>query len=121
MKHASRAAGRRRWLVAALVLVGVAKGALAQDVQVLERGKALFTTVQPACAVCHTLKAAGATGEVGPVLDELRPDAQRVLRVLHNGFGVMPSYEGQLPEADLRALASFVAHSTGGAPLPTGQ
>jgi len=82
------------------------------------RGKALFTTVQPACALCHTLQTAGAEGQVGPVLDDLKPEAERVLRVLRNGFGVMPSYEGQLSEEDMRALATFVSHSTGGAPLP---
>ena len=75
-------------------------------------------SVKPACAVCHTLQAAGSQGQVGPVLDELQPDAQRVLRVLRGGLGVMPSYEEQLSEDDMKALASFVSHSTGAAPLP---
>ncbi|MCB1974496.1 MAG: cytochrome c, partial [Burkholderiaceae bacterium] len=61
--------------------------------------------------------AAGSAGQVGPVLDELKPDAARVLRALHSGLGVMPSYAEQLSEADMRALAAFVSHSTGGAPL----
>ena len=46
-------------------------------------GKKLFTTLAvPACAVCHTLKDAGAEGAVGPVLDELKPDAARVSKAL---------------------------------------
>lgn len=83
----------------------------------IERGKALFTTVQPACAVCHTLQAAGSEGQVGPVLDELKPDAARVLRAVRSGLGVMPSYAERLSDRDLRALAQFVAHASGGAPL----
>ena len=83
-----------------------------------ERGKQLFTTVQPACATCHTLQAAGAEGQVGPVLDEIKPDAARVLRAVRAGLGVMPSYAERLSERDMRALAQFVAHATGGTPLP---
>lgn len=83
-----------------------------------ERGKRLFTTVQPACATCHTLQAAGAEGQVGPVLDEIKPDAARVLRAVRAGLGVMPSYAERLSERDMRALAQFVAHATGGASLP---
>lgn len=91
--------------------------AYADNAALVARGKVLFTTVQPACAVCHTLQAAGSEGQVGPVLDELKPDAARVLRALHSGLGVMPSYAEQLSEADMQALAAFVSHSTGGASL----
>ena len=97
------------------LLLGLAGPANAADPQVLARGKALFSTVQPACALCHTLKAAASSGQVGPDLDELQPDAERVLRVVRNGLGVMPSFEGQLTEQDMRALAAFVAHSSGAA------
>ena len=73
----------------------------------------LFTKIQPACAVCHTLQAAGAEGQVGPVLDELKPDAGRVLRALKAGIGVMPSYAERMSEKDMLAVAQFVAHATG--------
>ena len=65
---------------AALALVSASAGvaAWAADPAELARGKELFTKIQPACAVCHTLQAAGAEGQVGPVLDELKPDAGRV-------------------------------------------
>ena len=106
-----------RWVgaggVLGTLLLGLAGTAQAADPQMLERGKALFSSVQPACAVCHTLKAAASTGQVGPDLDELQPDADRVLRVVRNGLGVMPSFEGQLTEQDMRALAAFVAHASG--------
>ncbi|WP_242455263.1 MULTISPECIES: cytochrome c [Comamonadaceae] len=97
------------------LLLGLAGPANAADPQVLARGKALFSTVQPACALCHTLKAAASSGQVGPNLDELQPDADRVLRAVREGLGVMPSFEGQLTEQDMRALAAFVAHSSGAA------
>ncbi|WP_100412342.1 cytochrome c [Acidovorax sp. 69] len=87
----------------------------AADTAELARGKELFTKIQPACAVCHTLQAAGAEGQVGPVLDELKPDADRVLRALKTGIGVMPSYAERLSEKDMLAVARFVAHATGAA------
>lgn len=103
------------WLgLCALVLLRVAHAAGPEEI---ERGKALFTSVQPACAVCHTLQAAGSEGQVGPVLDEIKPDAARVLRALRSGLGVMPSYAERLSERDMRALAQFVSHATGGASL----
>ena len=82
----------------------------------LARGKQLFLTLQPACAVCHTLQAAGAQGQVGPVLDEIKPDANRVLSALRNGIGAMPSFAEKMTEKDMQAVARFVAHSTGAAP-----
>ena len=112
----ARCAGATARLLCGLAMAfsGLAQ---ADDAALVARGKALFTTVKPACAVCHTLQAAGSTGQVGPVLDELKPDAARVLRALHSGLGVMPSYAEQLSEADMQALAAFVSQSTGGVPL----
>ena len=87
----------------------------AADPAELARGKQVFSTIQPACAACHTLQAAGAEGQVGPVLDELKPDAARVLRALKAGIGVMPSYAERMSESDMKAVASFVAHAAGAA------
>ncbi|GAB2578715.1 cytochrome c [Ramlibacter solisilvae] len=70
-------------------------------------GKRLFTSVTPACAICHTLKDAGAEGAVGPSLDELKPDAARVAKALKNGIGQMPAFT-QLSEAQMQALAAYV-------------
>ena len=106
--------GARR-LAAALWAAGAYATAAAADPAELARGKELFTKIQPACAVCHTLQAAGAEGQVGPVLDELKPDAGRVLRALKAGIGVMPSYSERMSEKDMLAVAQFVAHATGAA------
>jgi sulfite dehydrogenase len=101
--------------LAALALLA-AGPAGAADAGELARGKELFGKIQPSCAVCHTLQAAGAEGQVGPVLDELKPNAERVLRALRAGIGVMPSYADKLSDKDMQALARFVAQASGAAP-----
>lgn len=89
-------------------MIGMAGTAvMAQDI--MAEGKQLFTqTAVPACAVCHTLQHAGATGEVGPVLDELKPDASRVEKAIRNGIGQMPVI-ANLSEAQIKLLAQYVA------------
>lgn len=115
-----RAAVGRHRVPGCGLLVGVALlwagASWAADPAELARGKELFTKIQPACAVCHTLQAAGAEGQVGPVLDELKPDAGRVLRALKAGIGAMPSYAERMSEKDMLAVAAFVAQATGAAP-----
>lgn len=102
-----------RGLVAAIVLCGAVSGAAAQSS--LEEGKALFTKgAMPACAACHTLAHAGASGEIGPVLDELKPNAARVEKAIRNGIGQMPAYD-KLTDAQIRQLADYVARVTGAA------
>ena len=100
----------------AALLALAASGTWAADAGELARGKELFSKIQPACAVCHTLQAAGAEGQVGPILDELKPNAERVLRALRAGIGAMPSYADKLSDKDMRALAHFVAQASGAAP-----
>ena len=77
------------------------------------RGKTLFTTAIPVCALCHALKDAGAEGAVEPVPDELKPDANRVSKALRDRLGAMPSFKATLSEADMAALAYCVARATG--------
>ncbi|MCL4182479.1 MAG: c-type cytochrome [Burkholderiaceae bacterium] len=79
-----------------------------------ELGREVFTKIaQPPCALCHTLQAAGATGTVGPSLDEIRPDRQRVITTVREGIGVMPSFEGKLSDEQIDAVAEFVAKAAG--------
>jgi mono/diheme cytochrome c family protein len=109
-----RSPAARGW-TAALLLCGAAWTAAARagdaDAAALDRGRMLFTGgATPACAICHTLADADATGAVGPSLDELKPDAARVANVLRKGMGVMPSYAA-LGEDDIAALAAYVAQA----------
>lgn len=95
-----------------------------------DAGKAIFAS--NSCAGCHTLKAAGATGKVGPDLDRLpafakgpgqpldafiresivKPDAY-----VEKGFppGVMPkTYGSSLSKEQLDALVKYLVASTRG-------
>ena len=72
-------------------------------------GYQLFNNAaQPPCAACHSLKAAGARGVVGPNLDELRPTAQQIRTALAQGVGAMPAYADQLSDAEITALVEFI-------------
>ena len=98
-------------VTAALATSGIAAAADAQT----EAGRRLFTGgATPACAICHSLKDAGATGAVGPALDELKPDAARVVAAVKNGIGAMPSYKASLSEEQIQALGRYVAKASGG-------
>lgn len=77
-----------------------------------EEGKLLFLKgATPACAICHALDAAGAAGAVGPSMNELKPDAARVMNVLKNGIGQMPAYPGLTPE-QMKILSEYVAKAS---------
>ncbi|MDP3228469.1 MAG: cytochrome c, partial [Acidovorax sp.] len=65
----------------------------------------------PSCTLCHTLKDAGAVGSVGPSLDELKPDVQRVVKALKNGIGQMPAYR-TLTEEQILAIARYVEQAS---------
>jgi len=65
------------------------------------------------CGSCHVLKAAGASGQVGPNLDALQPDYARVKTQVENGGGVMPSFRGKLTPAQISDVAAFVASRAG--------
>ena len=78
-------------------------------------GRQLFLKdAAPSCAICHTLAEAGASGAIGPSLDELKPDAARVVNALKTGIGQMPAYP-QLSEEQVQALARYVARASGAA------
>jgi mono/diheme cytochrome c family protein len=71
-------------------------------------GAALF---ESNCATCHTLAAAGATGQIGPNLDEIRPDVALVLATIRAGPGAMPT--DLVTGAEARAVAQYVAQNAG--------
>jgi len=64
---------------------------------------------QSGCGGCHVLKAAGASGQVGPNLDKLQPGFAQVKVQVENGGGVMPSFKGKLTPAQIRDVAAYVA------------
>ncbi len=66
------------------------------------------------CGSCHTLSAAGATGAVGPNLDDLAPTKEQVVAIVTDGRGAMPSFADQLDPEEIQAVATYVADSAGG-------
>ncbi|HVS29062.1 MAG TPA: cytochrome c [Solirubrobacteraceae bacterium] len=65
------------------------------------------------CGSCHTLKAAGKSGAVGPNLDQVRPDAATVTKIVRSGRGAMPSFAGKLSSAQIAAVATYVSSVAG--------
>jgi cytochrome c oxidase subunit II len=92
-------------------------------------GKTVFEA--NGCSACHTLKAAGATGKVGPDLDKLASYAQQAGKPLEQfvtesivkpdayiqpGYPahVMPGNFGSLPKAQLNSLVQYLVTSAKG-------
>jgi cytochrome c553 len=65
------------------------------------------------CKNCHTLKAAGSHGTVGPNLDQLQPSAALVQKQVENGGGVMPAFKGKLSPTQIKAVANYVSSVAG--------
>jgi mono/diheme cytochrome c family protein len=76
------------------------------------KGKAIFAS--QGCGGCHTLKAAGATGTIGPDLDALKPDYRAVTAQVTNGGAAMAAFKGTLSTQQIADVAAFVVTSTGG-------
>jgi cbb3-type cytochrome c oxidase subunit III len=74
-------------------------------------GEAIFKG--SGCAGCHTLAAAGATGTIGPNLDQLMPNMAAVVNQVTNGGGVMPAFKGKLSPAQIQAVAKYVSSAAG--------
>lgn len=82
----------------------------------MAQGKQVFSeTAQPSCAICHTLNDAGSSGDIGPDLDELKPNQKQVREAVRSGVGIMPAFGESLSEDDIDAVAFYVASITGGA------
>jgi len=75
-------------------------------------GKVVFTS--QGCTSCHTLKDAGATGNVGPNLDQAKPPLALVVDRVTNGKAPMPAFAGQLTPQQIQDVASYVVQATKG-------
>jgi cytochrome c6 len=100
--------------VAIILALTCTAAASAGDADKGKQGRQLFTQdTTPACGVCHALADAGTAGTIGPSLDEMKPEAERVARVIRSGIGAMPPYP-QLTDAQVKVLAEYVAQASGG-------
>ena len=75
-----------------------------------DMGKDVFLN-KAACSSCHILADAGSDGQIGPNLNQIRPDKMRVINAVTNGIGVMPAFEGQLSSEEIEAVAHYVSIS----------
>ena len=73
-----------------------------------EAGEEVFASAS--CGNCHTLAAAGATGNIGPSFDEKQPSEALVIDRVTNGLNGMPAYP-QLDEQQIADVAAYVHES----------
>jgi mono/diheme cytochrome c family protein len=76
-------------------------------------GKAVFTGAA-GCSSCHTLADAGATGNVGPNLNDLKPTYDQVVTQVTNGGGAMPAFKDTLSEKQIQDVSAYVSSVAGG-------
>ena len=75
-------------------------------------GESIFA--ENGCGSCHTLEAAGASGSIGPNLDESQPDFELAVDRITNGAGAMPAFGDQLEPQQIADVAAYVVESTSG-------
>ena len=75
-------------------------------------GEAIFA--EAGCGGCHTLEAAGTSGNVGPNLDDSKPSKELVIDRVTNGQGAMPPFKDSYSPEQIEAVADYVVASTGG-------
>ena len=77
---------------------------------IFEIGKDVFLN-KAMCGSCHALSDAETVGQIGPNLNQIKPDIARVINTVANGIGVMPPYEGVLSTEEIEAVAHYVSIS----------
>jgi mono/diheme cytochrome c family protein len=94
---------------AAAVLLGAAVAGCGSSSGPSSPGKKVFASA--GCGACHTLADAGATGNVGPDLDRVKPPYALVVRFVTHGRQGMPSFAGRLTAQQIRDVASYVSRA----------
>ena len=79
--------------------------------EIFQKGREIFLE-QGNCASCHSLSDAGSQANIGPNLDEIRPDLNRIILAVTNGIGVMPAFEGMLSTEEINAVSHYVYKAT---------
>ncbi len=108
--------------MAVLLLTLTWKGSSAPNIggEATATGPGVTFVKSQSCSSCHTLKALGWGGNIGPNLDGAKPDYNLVIQRVTNGQGGMPSFKGQLDAAQIKCIATVVStyEKGGGAPTP---
>ena len=64
------------------------------------------------CGLCHVLEAANSDGQIGPNLDQLKLQKERIIYTVSNGIGVMPAFQDTLTPDEIEAVAHYIFNST---------
>ena len=107
------------WLVAAVavLLLLIGPKVVAHDKQGAFAGAAVYgggpgangpAVFKQNCGSCHTLKAAGTTGQVGPDLDDTTLPVAGIEAQIRNGGAGMPAFGGRLSDAQIKAVAAYI-------------
>ena len=107
-----------------IIITLVTAACLAATALVLATGGGAATSANPAltaankaafkknCGSCHTLKAAGTHGSVGPNLNTTKPPLGRIILQITQGGRFMPAFGmnagGQLTAAQIKTIAQYV-------------
>jgi mono/diheme cytochrome c family protein len=78
----------------------------AKATDLITAGRDLFNG--NSCSACHTLADAGSSGSVGPDLDNPNLTRDQIVNRIEMGGGPMPSFAGQISEADIGKLADYI-------------
>ena len=95
-------------LFSALLILIFASNFQANADELFSKGKEVFLGAGN-CAACHSLSDAGSIAEIGPNLNQIRPQVQTILMAVKNGIGVMPAMEGILSNEEIEAVAHYVS------------
>jgi mono/diheme cytochrome c family protein len=60
------------------------------------------------------LSDAGASGTIGPNLDDAQPELELVIDRVVNGKGAMPPFKGQLTDKQIADASAYVVQATSG-------
>ena len=109
--------------MAVLLLTLTWKGSSAPNIEgsVTATGPGISFVKAQSCGSCHTLKAMGWGGNIGPNLDSNHPSYQLAVTRLTQGAAPMPSFKGTLTDAQLKCVATVVAVLTKGGGNPSSQ
>ncbi len=105
-----RASTRRLPAVCAAALSAVVLGACSDGGSTTTAGSVgerVFT--DSGCGSCHTFGPAGSDGRAGPNLDDAQITPAAAATVIRKGASGMPGYASGLSDAEILAVARFVA------------
>ena len=106
--------------MAVLLLTLTWKGSSAPNIggEATATGPGVAFVKAQSCGSCHTLKAMGWGGNIGPNLDSAKPNYALVVERVTKGKAPMPSFKGTLTDAQIKCVATVVASARQGRGQP---